>query len=40
VKASPRFRAQFSQAYRRIAEEGPIAAMEHKPGRELAGGVP
>jgi mannitol 2-dehydrogenase len=40
VKASPRFRGQFSQAYRRIAEEGPIAAMEHKPGRELAGGVP
>jgi mannitol 2-dehydrogenase len=36
VKASPRFRAQFSQAYRRIAEDGPIAAME----QELVGGVP
>jgi mannitol 2-dehydrogenase len=40
VKASPRFRAQFSGAYRRIADEGPIAAMEHEPGREPAGGVP
>jgi mannitol 2-dehydrogenase len=40
VKASARFRAQFSQAYRRIAEHGPIAAMEHEPGREPVGGVP
>jgi mannitol 2-dehydrogenase len=40
VKASPRFRAQFSQAYRRIVEQGPIAAMEHEPGREPVGGVP
>jgi mannitol 2-dehydrogenase len=40
VKASPRFRAQFSQAYRRIAEEGPIAAMKHEPRREPVGGVP
>jgi mannitol 2-dehydrogenase len=40
VKASPRFRAQFCDAYRRIAEDGPIAAMEHEPGREPVGGVP
>jgi mannitol 2-dehydrogenase len=40
VKTSPRFQAQFSQAYRRIAEHGPIAAMEHEPGREPVGGVP
>jgi mannitol 2-dehydrogenase len=40
VKASSRFRAQFSQAYRRIAEHGPIAAMEHEPGREPVGGAP
>jgi mannitol 2-dehydrogenase len=40
VKASPRFRAQFSDAYRRIAEDGPIAAMEYEPGREPVGGVP
>jgi mannitol 2-dehydrogenase len=40
VKASSRFRAQFSQAYRRIAERGPIAAMEHEPRREPVGGVP
>jgi mannitol 2-dehydrogenase len=40
VKASRRFRAQFSDAYRRIAEDGPIAAMEQEPGREPVGGVP
>jgi len=40
VKASARFRAQFSQAYRRIAEHGPIAAMEHEAGREPVGGAP
>jgi mannitol 2-dehydrogenase len=39
VKASLRFRAQFSQAYRRIAEYGPIAAMEQEPRREPVGGV-
>ena len=39
MTASPRFRAQFSQAYCRIADEGPIAAMEHELGREPAGGV-
>jgi mannitol 2-dehydrogenase len=39
VKASSRFRAQFSQAYRRIAEHGPIAAMEQETGREPVGGV-
>jgi hypothetical protein len=40
VKASSRFRAQFSEAYRRIAEHGPIAAMEHEPEREPIGGAP
>jgi mannitol 2-dehydrogenase len=40
LKASSRFREQFSQAYRRIAEHGPIAAMEHEPGREPVGGAP
>jgi mannitol 2-dehydrogenase len=40
LRASSRFREQFSQAYRRIAEHGPIAAMEHEPGREPVGGAP
>src|SRR3954453_12419570 len=40
LKASSRFRGQFSQACRRIAEHGPIAAMEHEPGREPVGGAP
>ena len=40
VKDSSRFRAQFSAAYRRIAEHGPIAAMQHDPGREPVGDVP
>jgi mannitol 2-dehydrogenase len=40
VKASSRFRAQFSEAYRRIAELGPIAAMEHQPEREPVGDIP
>jgi mannitol 2-dehydrogenase len=40
VKASSRFRAQFSQAYHRIAEHGPIAAMEHEPEREPVGDAP
>jgi mannitol 2-dehydrogenase len=39
VKASRPFRAQFSDAYRRIAEHGPIAAMEHEPDRERIGGA-
>jgi mannitol 2-dehydrogenase len=37
VKDSARFRAEFSQAYRRIAEHGPVAAMQHEPGREPVG---
>jgi mannitol 2-dehydrogenase len=37
VKSSPRFRAAFSAAYRRIAEDGPVAAMEPSPERERAG---
>jgi mannitol 2-dehydrogenase len=40
VKASSRFQAQFSEAYQRIAEHGPIAAMEHQPGHEPVGGAP
>jgi hypothetical protein len=28
LRASRRFRAEFSAAYRRIAENGPIAAMQ------------
>jgi len=40
VKTSSRFRAQFSEAYRRIAEHGPIAAVEHVPGRDPVGGAP
>jgi mannitol 2-dehydrogenase len=34
VKASRRFRAAFSAAYRRIAETGPIAAMESVSGSD------
>jgi mannitol 2-dehydrogenase len=34
VQASRRFRDQFSSAYRRIAEDGPIAAMEPDPELE------
>jgi mannitol 2-dehydrogenase len=37
VQASPRFRAQFSAAYRRLAEKGPIAAMHPDPELERAG---
>jgi mannitol 2-dehydrogenase len=37
VQTSPRFRAAFSAAYRRIAEDGPIAAMGPSPERERAG---
>jgi mannitol 2-dehydrogenase len=37
VRTSPRFRAAFSVAYRRIAEDGPIAAMGPSPERERAG---
>jgi hypothetical protein len=40
VKASRRFQAQFSAAYRRIAAHGSIAAMEHEPDRERIGDVP
>ncbi|MDX6655987.1 MAG: mannitol 2-dehydrogenase [Solirubrobacteraceae bacterium] len=37
VRTSARFRDEFSAAYRRIAEDGPLAAMEPKPDRERAG---
>jgi mannitol 2-dehydrogenase len=39
VRASDRFRAEFCAAYRRIAEAGPIAAMEAEPHLEPAGGA-
>jgi mannitol 2-dehydrogenase len=37
VRTSPRFRTEFSAAYGRIVEEGPIAAMGPEPDRERAG---
>jgi len=37
VRASRSFREQFSEAYRRIAAQGPIAAMEHDPARARIG---
>ena len=37
VNESRSFRTQFSDAYRRIAEHGPIAAMEHEPDRQRIG---
>jgi mannitol 2-dehydrogenase len=37
VRASPRFRAEFAAAYRRIVEDGPLAAMGPEPDREPAG---
>jgi mannitol 2-dehydrogenase len=40
VKTSSRFRALFSEAYRRIAEHGPMAAVAHEPGRNPVGGAP
>jgi mannitol 2-dehydrogenase len=35
MQASPRFRAAFSAAYRRIAGKGPIAAMQPDPDADL-----
>jgi mannitol 2-dehydrogenase len=37
MQASRRFAAEFSAAYRRIAEDGPIAAMESGPRLERTG---
>jgi len=37
LQASRRLRAEFSAAYRRIVEHGPIAAMEPHPNREPTG---
>ncbi|MCW3048809.1 MAG: mannitol dehydrogenase [Solirubrobacterales bacterium] len=37
MRASPRFRAAFSAAYRRIAEHGPLTAMLPDPELERAG---
>jgi mannitol 2-dehydrogenase len=37
VRTSERFRAAFSQSYRRIAEQGPLAAMESQADRQSAG---
>ena len=36
---SRRFRAEFAAAYRRIAAEGPIAAMAATPAPEPTGGT-
>jgi mannitol 2-dehydrogenase len=33
LRESPRFRAEFAAAYRRIADQGPLAAMEPAVGR-------
>jgi mannitol 2-dehydrogenase len=40
LRASRRFRAEFSAAYRRIAEHGPIAAMEPHPALGRTGDAP
>jgi mannitol 2-dehydrogenase len=37
LQTSERFRAAFGKAYRCVAEQGPIAAMQAQPGREPAG---
>ena len=37
VQASARFRAAFSESYRRIAEHGPLAAMGPGADRQRAG---
>jgi mannitol 2-dehydrogenase len=37
LRASDRFRAAFSRAYRRIADTGPMAAIDAGPDREVAG---
>jgi mannitol 2-dehydrogenase len=37
IRASRRFRAEFSAAYRRIAENGPIAAMQSVSGPDRSG---
>jgi mannitol 2-dehydrogenase len=37
LRSSERFRAAFSRGYRRIAAEGPMAAMGPEPAREPAG---
>jgi mannitol 2-dehydrogenase len=34
LRASARFRAQFATAYRRVAEDGPVAAMQPDPELE------
>jgi mannitol 2-dehydrogenase len=39
VLSDQRFRAEFSAAYRRIVENGPMAAVEHRPDPERAGGT-
>jgi hypothetical protein len=37
LRTSDRFRAAFSRAYRRIADTGPMAAIDIGPDRETAG---
>jgi hypothetical protein len=39
LQTSARFRAAFSESYRRIAEYGPLAAMDPEAERERAGGT-
>jgi mannitol 2-dehydrogenase len=39
LQTSERFRAAFAESYRRIAEEGPIAAMGPETERQRAGGA-
>jgi mannitol 2-dehydrogenase len=38
LQTSERFRTAFAESYGRIAEDGPIAAIEPRAGRERAGG--
>jgi mannitol 2-dehydrogenase len=40
VRSSARFRSAFADAYRKVAEAGPIAAMEAAPDMQSAGGGP
>jgi mannitol 2-dehydrogenase len=37
LRASERFRAAFARSYRRVAADGPLAALALEPGREPAG---
>lgn len=39
LRDSPRFRAAFARAYRRLVAQGPLAAMEHEPDRASTRGA-